>query len=125
MSNLKISYLLDKLMLDDDFSSVLEKSINAIMKDGKIDMYDIPEIVLIISELITKTPTITLTVENLTDLVSELITFITKKYNITIVDTETENFKRILNSSIKLLLFNPKVKKQLKACCSKFNVLCK
>ena len=125
MSNLKISYLLDKLMLDDDFSSVLEKSINAIMKDGKIDMYDIPEIVLIISELITKTPTITLTVENLTDLVSELITFITKKYNITIVDTETENFKRILNSSIKLLLFNPKVKKQLKACCSKFKVLCK
>jgi len=125
MSSLKISYLLDKLMLDDDFSNTLEKSINNIMKDGKIDMYDIPEIVLIISELVTKSPTITLTSENLSDLVAELITFITKKYNITIVDTENENFKRVLNSSIKLLLFNPKVKKQLTTCCSKLNVLCK
>lgn len=125
MAPLKISYLLDKLMLDDDFSSTLEKSINNIMKDGKIDMYDIPEIVLIISELVTKTPSITLTAENLTDLVSELITFITKKYNITVVETESESFKRVLNSSIKLLLFNPKVKKQLATCCSKFNVFCK
>lgn len=125
MSTLKISYLLDKLMLDDDFSNTLEKSINNIMKDGKIDMYDIPEIVLIISELVTKTPTITLTADNLTDLVAELITFITKKYNVEIVDANNESFKRILNSSIKLLLFNPKVKKQLETCCSKFNVFCK
>jgi hypothetical protein len=125
MTTLKISYLLDKLMLDDDFSNTLEKSINNIMKDNKIDMYDVPEIVLIISELVTKSPSISLTAENLTDLVSELINFITKKYNITIVENESETFKRVLNSSIKLLLFNPKVKKQLEKCCSKFNVFCK
>ena len=125
MSSLKISYLLDKLMLDDDFSSMLEKSISNIMKDGKIDAFDIPEIVYVISELISKTPKITLTAENLSDLVNEFINFIVKKYNVTNIETNNDTFKNLINSSIKLLLFNPKIKKELNSCCSKINVFCK
>lgn len=125
MASLKISYLLDKLMLNNQFSTNLENAINNIIKDGKLDHCDLPEIILIISELITNTPSITLTAENLSDLINELITFIVKKYNLTSADTQNENFKRLINSSVKLLLFNPKIKEKLGPCCSKFNVICK
>ncbi len=125
MSSLKISYLLDKLMLDDSFSTMLEKSISNIIKDGKIDAFDIPEIILVISELINNTPKITLTADNLSDLVNEFIKFIVKKYNVTNIEIDNDNFKNLINSSIKLLLFSPKIKKELNACCSKINVFCK
>ena len=81
MSELSVLYILDKLLLEQDFSKKLEVSIENIMKDGKIDQYDIPEIIYIISELITRTPNLNLTPENLSEVIKKLVDLICKNEN--------------------------------------------
>ena len=80
------------------------------MKDGKIDQYDIPEMVFIITDLINNTPSITLTAENLSDLVKKLFEFIVKEYKLTPDETQMSNFSRLIESSIKLVMLQPKIK---------------
>ena len=125
MTDLKISYLFDKLLTNDDFSKNLQKSIENIMKDGKIDQYDIPEMVFIITDLINNTPSITLTAENLSDLVKKLFEFIVKEYKLTSDEVQMANFSRLIESSIKLVMFQPKIKDAVNKCCNRFNVFCK
>lgn len=125
MTDLKISYLFDKLLTNDDFSKNLQKSIENIMRDGKIDQYDIPEIVFIITDLINNTPSITLTAENLSDLVKKLFEFIVKEYKLTIDETQMASFSRLIESSIKLVMIQPKIKDAVNKCCNRFNLFCK
>ena len=125
MSDIKINYLLDKLMTDNEFSKTLQKSLENIMRDGKIDQYDIPEIIFIVTSLINNTPSITLTAENLTDLVRKLFDFIIREYKLTPDETQKENFNRLIESCIKLVMIQPKLKDAVNKCCNKFNIFCK
>jgi hypothetical protein len=125
VSNLKVSYLMDKLLMDDEFSKSLQSHIENIMKDGKINEYDIPDIVLIICELIAKEPKLTLTQELLSELIQELIVFIIKKYQLKAEDHQIDNFNRIIESSIKLIMFQPKIKEKVNKCLNKLNIFCK
>ena len=120
MSDLKINYLLDKLMTDNEFSKTLQKSLENIMRDGKIDQYDIPEIIFIVTSLINNTPSITLTAENLTDLVRKLFDFIIREYKLTPDETQKENFNRLIESCIKLVMIQPKLKDAVNKCCAPF-----
>jgi hypothetical protein len=120
MENLKISYLFDKLMLNDEFSKKLQTSISEIMKDGKIDTNDIPQIMFIITELINNTPSIKITADELSELVKKLISFIIKQANISTSDEEQEIINKLVESSIKLILLQPKIKKVLNKCCFTF-----
>ncbi len=121
----KVSYLMDKLLMDDEFSKSLQTHIENIMKDGKLNEYDIPEIVLIIGELVCKEPKITLTAQILTELIEELIVFIIKKYQLKADETQIDNFNRLIESSIKLIMFQPKIKEKVNGCLNRFNVFCK
>jgi hypothetical protein len=125
MSTLKVSYLMDKLLMDDAFSKTLQTHIENIMKDGKIDQYDIPDIVLIIGELLVKEPKLILTTELLSELIGDLIVFIIKKYQLKADDHQIENFDRLVESSIKLLMFQPKIKEKVNKCLNKCNIFCK
>lgn len=120
MDNLKISYLFDKLMLNDKFSKNLQTSITEVMKDGKIDTNDIPHIMLIITELINNTPSITITADELAELAKKLIAFIIKQTNITPSAEEQDIINKLVESSIKLILLQPKIKKALSKCCFTF-----
>ena len=119
-SELQVIYILDKLLLDQEFAKDLEKSLENIMKDGKIDQNDIPEIVFIISNMLNKMPTkLNLSVENLTEVIKKLVHLVCKKYKLIPDDTQQESFDRLLQSSIKLLLLNQTiVKEKLKKCWS-------
>ena len=120
MENLKISYLFDKLMSNDEFSKKLQTSISEITKDGKIDMNDIPQIMFIITELINNTPSISITSDDLSELATKIITFIIKKTNITLSNEEEEVVSKLIESSIKLILLQPRIKKALNCSCFSF-----
>ena len=125
MSTLKVSYLMDKLLMNDEFSKKLQTHIENIMKDGKLNEYDIPDIVLIIGELITSEPKLTLTSEILSELIKELIVFLIKKYQLKADDNQIDNFNRLIESSIKLIMFQPKIKEKVNKCLNKCNIFCK
>ena len=123
----KVAYLLDKIMLDDEASKSIKTSIDNIMKDGKIDQYDIPEILFLITEIINNSTVVNakLTPENLASLIKELYKFIEKQYNLIPDETQKAGFERLIDSCIKLILLQPKVKTAIKNCLNKLNICCK
>ena len=126
-TDFKVAYLLEKIMLDDETSKCIKSSIDNIMRDGKIDQYDIPEILLLITEIMNNSNVVNtkLTVDNLTSLIKELYKFIEKQYNLVPDESQKEGFDRLIDSCIKLVLFQPKVKNTIKNCLNKFNMCCK
>ena len=126
-TDFKVAYLLEKIMLDDETSKCIKTSIDNIMRDGKIDQYDIPEILLLITEIMNNSNVVNtkLTADNLTSLIKELYKFIEKQYNLVPDESQKEGFDRLIDSCIKLVLFQPKVKNTIKNCLNKFNMCCK
>jgi hypothetical protein len=113
----KVAYLIDKIMLDDVTTKRMKTSIDNIMRDGKIDCYDIPEILFIITDIMNNSVVNTkLTAENLASLIKELYKFIEKQYNLVPDENQKAGFERLIDSSIKLILFQPKVKSVIKNC---------
>ena len=125
-TDFKVVYLLEKLMLDDDTSKCIKASIDNIMRDGKIDQYDIPEIIFLITEIMNNSSVINtkLTAENLASLIKELYKFIEKQYNLVPDESQKAGFDRLIDSCIKLILFQPKVKTAVKKCFNKLNMCC-
>ena len=126
-TDFKVVYLLEKIMLDDETSKSIKNSIDNIMHDGKIDQYDIPEIIFLIADIMNNTNVVNtkLTVENLASLIKELYKFIEKQYNLVPDESQKASFDRLVNSCIKLILFQPKVKTGIKNCLNKLNTCCK
>ena len=125
--SLKVNYLLDKIMLDEETSKRIKSSIDNIMRDGKIDQYDIPEILFLITDITTNSNVIKtkLTPEDLAALIKELYKFIEKQYNLVPDEIQKANFERLIDSSIKLIFLQPKVKAAITGCLNKFNTCCK
>jgi len=123
----KVSYLLDKIMLDDETSKCIKSSIDNIMRDGKIDQYDIPEILFLITDIMNNSSVVNtkLTAENLASLIKELYKFIEKQYNLVPDESQKAGFDRLIDSCIKLILLQPKVKIAIKNCLNKLNTCCK
>ena len=114
----KVAYLLDKIMLDDEISRCIKTSIDNIMRDGKIDQYDIPEIIFLITDIMNNSNVINkkLTADNLASLIKELYKFIEKQYNLVPDESQKAGFERLIDSCIKLILFQPKVKTAINNC---------
>ena len=114
----KVAYLLDKIMLDDEISRCIKTSIDNIMRDGKIDQYDIPEIIFLITEIMNNSNVINkkLTADNLASLIKELYKFIEKQYNLVPDESQKAGFERLVDSCIKLILLQPKVKTAINNC---------
>lgn len=106
------------LTTDDAFLQRVDTSVVAIMKDGKIDQYDIPDIVYLITDVITSLPTASnLTPDSLEALLALLYNFIVNKYNLIPTDGNREGFKRIFESSIRLALLQQKTVKNCFSFC--------
>ena len=125
--SLKVAYLLDKIMLDEETSKRIKSSIENIMRDGKVDQYDIPEILFLITDITTNSNVIKtkLTPEDLAALIKELYKFIEKQYNLVPDEIQKAGFERLIDSSIKLIFLQPKVKSAIKCGLNKFNTCCK
>ncbi len=97
----------------------VDKSVKNIMKDGKIDNNDIPEIVLLITDLITTPGSGKITIEQMGETINEMYEYIMSHYNLFPEDEQQkENFKRLFDMCVKLVLIQPNVKKACKKCFS-------
>ena len=123
----KVAYLLDKIMLDDETSKCIKTSIDNIMRDGKIDQYDIPEILFLITDIMNNSNVVNtnLTAENLASLIKELYKFIEKQYNLVPDESQKAGFDRLIDSCIKLILFQPKAKTAIINCLTNLTMCCK
>jgi hypothetical protein len=86
----------------------IDQSIKEIMKDGKIDEYDVPEIILLITELMTNKK---LSPHDWSDQVSQLYDYIMEHYKLLPTDEkQKQNFKRLFDLSVRLAQIQPNFK---------------
>lgn len=90
-----------------EFVERLDKSIHNITRDGKIDQYDIPDIILIIVDILNNHSEIKFNASILGELVSELIMYIIQKYKLVRDAEQQETFNRLIKASLQLLLLQP------------------
>jgi hypothetical protein len=98
-----------------NFLSKIDTTVKSIMKDGKIDQYDIPEILLLITDLIVTSEEKKVTQEQLEKSINCLYQYIMTHYNLFPEDeTQRDSFKKLFEVSVKLIMVQPKVKKGCK-----------
>ena len=86
----------------------IDQSIKEIMKDGKIDEYDVPEIILMISEMMTDKK---MTSEDWSVQLSELYDYIMEHYKLYPTDEkQKQNFRRLFDLSVRLAQLQPNIK---------------
>ena len=78
---------------------------------GKIYKEDIPELVLLLSELILTDKKIR--AEQLTDKMKKMYAYVMMHYNLYPIDeTEKRSYKKLFDNSVKLLVHDPRLKKK-------------
>lgn len=105
---------LKNILENESFVKELNESIEIIIKDNKIDEFDIPEIVFVITNIINSQPKIKLDRNNLKDLIMELFDYIVReKINDKneMTQEQIDNFNKLIESSIKLVLLKPNYSK--------------
>jgi len=103
-----------------DFIKRIEDSVNRMMKDGKIDQYDIPEMVFLVTDLITTSSSSKekVTIAQLEASINSLYDYIMTHYKLFPDEGEQkESFKRLFDMCVKLALYQPNV---IKSCKSMF-----
>jgi len=107
------------ILNDATFVKNVSKSLEIIMKDGKVDINDAPEMVLLIAMTYNSLNNFHVSKEELPTLLSALSNAIIDKYQIVPKELRLQ-FDTILQSSISLVLLDPKVSKGCMSCCGLF-----
>jgi len=107
--------LFKTITTDSGFLARVKISVDKIMHDGKVDQYDIPEIVFVISDTVNALPSFQVTSDVLPVLIKMLYNFIVDTYNLVPEDKKAD-FERMVDSSLRLLMLQPKIKEGLNRC---------
>jgi hypothetical protein len=110
-----VEALFKAITTDSSFLARVKISVDKIMQDGKVDQYDIPEIVFVISETVNSLPSFQVTSEVVPVLIKMLYNFIVDTYNLVPADKKAD-FERMVDSSLRLLMMQPKIKEGLNGC---------
>jgi hypothetical protein len=100
---------------DKDNMNKIKKSIDSILKDGKIDQYDIPDIVFLVTDLLNSLTTLRVSPEEVSVLIKKICSFVLDTYG-GIPDEKKPEFERLLDSSLRLVMLQPKVKAAVSSC---------
>jgi hypothetical protein len=117
-----VEALFKVITTDSGFLARVKISVDKIMHDGKVDQYDIPEIVFVISETVNSLPSFQVTSEIVPVLIKMLYNFIVDTYKLVPEDKKAD-FERMVDSSLRLLMLQPKVKEGLNRCIGFFSSL--
>ena len=99
-----------------EFLQKIDTTVKNITKDGKIDQFDIPEIMLLITDLITNSEKSKVTIQELENSINTLYEYIMTHYKLFPEDpNQKESFNRLFETCIKLIIFQPKVNKSCKS----------
>jgi hypothetical protein len=101
------------IIQDKKFLENVKSSVNNIMMDGKVDISDIPEIILLITTTINTFNNLNINENILPELIKKIFDFI--------VPNKNPDFDKIVNSAIKLVMFQPIIQKEVKKCCNFFS----
>lgn len=86
---------------------MIDASVKKMMSDGKIDLTDIPEMVLLVTKL-SASEIIPRTTEEFGAQIDELYVFIMNKYSLFPKNREERQlFDKMFKSSVKLILYQP------------------
>ena len=110
-----IDAVFDAVTTDEKFLAAVKVSVDKILKDGKVDQSDVPELVFIISEAVNSLSSFHVTIDLVPVVIKMVYTFIVNKYNL-VPEEKKPEFERIVDSSLRLLMLQPKVRKDLNAC---------
>ncbi len=117
-----LSVVATKILHDTYLRQTITNGVQTIMKDGKIDSSDIPEIMLIIMECTNNLEKFNLTYNQIVEVLEEVILFILEEQNV-IPDDKKEDIYKMIRTSIKLVLLQPKLKSCLSGLWIKFKKL--
>ena len=105
------------LIKDTRFTHQINTSITSILKDGKIDQYDIPELIFLITNTYNNISSIKLEYDDIPQLIKLLYNHIVNTMNLIPIDKRSE-FERAVDSAIRLVMLQPIVAQQYKKCSS-------
>jgi len=103
----------DLLVKDPEFNKNLDSYISTIMKDGKIDFSDVPELVQLITECYNNFSQFKLSYNELPEFIQKVTKYILDNKNVLPQDKK-EEFEKMINVAIKLVMTQPKVKSCIK-----------
>ena len=110
-----VNEVFEALTKDEKFLAAVKVSVDKILHDGKVDQSDIPELVFILSETMNNLSSFHLTIDLIPVAIKMVYKFIVDKYNLVPEDKKAD-FERIVDSSLRLLMFQPKIRSGLTAC---------
>ena len=112
-----IEKIIQELLDDDAFVYECRKEIEDIFEDQKIDIDDIPEILSLIIIISQKYYLfMNITDDDIYEIFSILIIELFKKFNILQEENDNPKINKILQSSLKLLVYHVKIKKSKWSC---------
>jgi hypothetical protein len=95
---------------------IIDASVKKMLSDGKIDQYDIPELILLLTKL-TSENFLPKTTDDLNQQINELYDYVMRKYDLYPKNPEERaTFDKVFKSSVKLVLYQP----ILQSKCQKF-----
>ena len=110
-----IKEIAEIILKDPEFINSVKLTLDNMLKDGKINMADIPEMVLLVTLGYNKSSKFTVSSKELPELLTKIAHLIITKYDL-VPDESRYEFEKILHSSIKLSLIVPHVKSKWAIC---------
>ena len=104
------------LKSNSEFVKKIEGAVCEITKDGKIDSSDIPEFIFIITESYNTYTTIKITQNDLPIFIKIVVNEIIKKKNL-ISEDKKQEFDKLVDSALKLVMMQPRVQSLVEGCC--------
>lgn len=112
MNSVRLDQVFKLLTGNEHFINEMKTSIGLIVKDGKIDSHDIPEIVYLATKAYNEVQNTEVTEDELPVLLKMVITFLINKLDLIPENIERQlDLEKMVDVSIQLLLVQPKVKK--------------
>jgi hypothetical protein len=94
----------------------IDTAVKKIAKDGKLDKHDMPTLVFLLIDL-ALTPTVKMTDEMIHTKMTEMYNYIMNHYNLYPEDeAEKASLNQLFEMSMRLVLFQPNIKKKCKSC---------
>jgi hypothetical protein len=112
MSELQNS-IITSLIEDPEFIKVIETKIADILNDGKVDKHDIPTIILLVLECTNNLSKFNLNYDQFQKVLEDLINVLLNKLDV-ISEKDKEDFKILINTSLKLVMYQPQIKSAIK-----------
>ena len=108
----RLENIINTLVNDEDFKKNVTSTLKKIMKDNKIDQRDLPDIIFLVIDSYNKLESSKLSLNDIPEFIRKVVRIILDEKNL-IPDKQEQVFLDMVETAIKLVMIQPRVKK----CC--------